>query len=76
MKNLFILLTLTIVVTGCQHFSVSDVADIDTSKKDQTCIRQCTVGYSNCVGGAFGIAAQNSCVNGFKVCSNTCPAKN
>ena len=73
MKKLIALL-LPVLFTGCQHMSVEDISEIDTSNKQPACVRQCTASYSDCVGEAFGIAAQNSCGNAYKICINTCPA--
>jgi hypothetical protein len=63
------------MMVGCQHFAVDDISAIDTSQQDQSCIRQCSATYSNCIGKAFGISAQNACGNGYKACIQTCPAK-
>ena len=75
MKLLFIGLLGLFALAGCQHFAVDDISSIDTSQKNQLCIRQCSATYSDCIGKAFGISAQNSCGNGYKVCVQTCPAK-
>jgi hypothetical protein len=70
--NLLTICFLTLMVTtGCVH----SITDIDTSKKNQACVRECSGVYSRCLSGAFGIAAQNGCGDGFKVCSNSCPDK-
>ena len=71
MKLLTLCCLAIVAMTGC----VRSISDIDTSKKNQACVRDCSGVYSRCLSGAFGIAAQNGCGEGFKVCSNACPDK-
>ncbi len=70
-----IILSALVVLTACQHMLVEDIHAIETAKTDPSCVRECSTAYSNCIGGAFGISAQNACGNGYKLCIGTCPTK-
>jgi hypothetical protein len=71
MKLLTLCFFSLVALAGC----ASSIDSVDVSGKNQACVRQCTGTYSNCVGNAFGIAAQNACGSGYRACANTCPDK-
>ena len=65
---------IAVSVVGCAY----SIKDIDTSKVDQTCARQCTMTYSSCVsaGNQIGFKTETlrACHEGYAACVNTCPA--
>ena len=70
--------TVTIVVTvlsGCAY----SIKDIDVSKIESNCARQCTTTYSSCVSGGsqigFRTETLRACKEGYEACIKTCPAK-
>ena len=71
MKILILCLFSFIGLVGC----AGSIDSVDTKNKNGACVRQCTATYSSCIGNAMGIAAQNNCGSGFKVCANSCPDK-
>jgi len=60
---------------GCAY----SIQDIDISKKDQACARQCTTSYSSCVSGGnqigFKTETLRACREGYSACIQTCPDK-
>ena len=71
MKLLTLCLLSFAALAGC----AGGIDSVDTSGRNQACVRQCTGTYSSCIGNAFGISAQSACASGFKACANTCPDK-
>jgi hypothetical protein len=73
MRAVFALLAAA-ALAGCAY----SIKDIDTSKVDQTCARQCTMTYSSCVsaGNQIGFKTETlrACHEGYAACVNTCPA--
>ncbi len=70
--------TATIVVTvlaGCAY----SIKDIDVSKVESNCARECTAIYSSCVSGGNQIGSKmetlRACKEGYEACITTCPAK-
>jgi hypothetical protein len=63
------------IVAGCAY----SIADIDVSKVESTCARQCTETYSACVSGGNQIGLKTetlrACKEGYEACIKTCPAK-
>lgn len=72
MKLTISILLFSMALIGCVSGGIDDV---NTSGKNQSCVRQCTNTYSNCIGASLSIAAQRACASGFRVCANTCPDK-
>lgn len=71
-----LLISLTMLaLSGCAY----SIADIDVTKREPTCARQCTATYSQCVQGAPVIGAKTetlrACREGYAACIQTCPAK-
>ena len=65
------------MLTGC---ATSSLNDVDVSKAEATCARQCTMTYSSCVstptlGGFQQSAAYSQCKEALKLCVKTCPPK-
>ena len=76
MNKLIYTLILTIgIVTGCAY----SITDIDVSKAEPTCVRQCSVHYSSCVsqGNQIGFKTETlrACREAYAVCVQTCPTK-
>jgi hypothetical protein len=73
-----LLLSVTIALTllaGCAY----SIKDVDVSKAESTCARQCTVTYSSCVSGGnqvgFKTETLRACKEGYEACIKTCPEK-
>ena len=62
-------------LAGCAY----SIENIDTSKAEPSCVRQCTATYSQCVQGgpAVGLKTETlrACREAYAVCVRTCPAK-
>ena len=73
MRNLIIITVL--LLTGCAY----SIKDIDVSKAEQKCVRECSSNYSSCVsnGNQVGFKTETlrACKESFEICVNTCPAK-
>jgi hypothetical protein len=71
----FSLAMLSTLLIGCAY----SIADIDISKKEPTCARQCTASYSSCVsvGNQIGFKTETlrACKEGYSACVSTCPDK-
>ena len=68
----FVAITL---LSGCAY----SISDIDVSKTEPNCARQCTANYSSCVSGGpqigFKTETLRACKEAYSVCVQTCPAK-
>lgn len=66
---------ITLWLTGCAY----SIKDIDTSKADPVCVRQCTGSYSSCVSGGpsigFKTETLRACGEAYSVCISACPVK-
>jgi hypothetical protein len=76
MNKLIYILLLTIgIVTACAY----SITDIDISKSEPNCVRQCSTNYSSCVsqGNQIGFKTETlrACRESYAVCVQTCPAK-
>jgi hypothetical protein len=75
MRLLSIHLVCLAALSGCAH----SIADIDVSKVEPNCTRQCTGTYSSCVSGGnqvgFKTETLRACRDAYEVCIKTCPAK-
>jgi hypothetical protein len=73
MKKL--LLAAFFVLSGCAY----SISEIDISKSEPVCARQCTTTYSQCVqaGPVIGFKTETlrACKEGFEMCIKTCPSK-
>jgi hypothetical protein len=73
MRNLIVITVL--LLTGCAY----SIKDIDVSKAEQKCVRECSSNYSSCVsnGNQVGFKTETlrACKESFEICVNTCPAK-
>lgn len=73
MRRLLILALLPLA--GCAY----SIQDIDLSKVEPTCARQCTVAYSSCASGGpsvgFKTETLRACREAYSACVQTCPAK-
>ncbi len=74
MKKLYCLL-LALLIVGCAY----SITDIDVSKSEPSCVRQCSTNYSSCVsqGNQIGFKTETlrACRESYAVCIQTCPAK-
>ena len=72
--NKLIVITV-LLLTGCAY----SIKDIDVSKAEQKCVRECSSNYSSCVsnGNQVGFKTETlrACKESFEICVNTCPAK-
>lgn len=77
--NRYTKLALFAVVVLIQFGCAYSISDIDISKSDPACVRQCTTTYSSCVSGGnqigFKTETLRACQESYKVCVQTCPAK-
>jgi len=75
MSRLIFTITAVTVLFGCAY----SIKDIDVSKIEPNCARQCTTIYSSCVSGGnqvgFKTETLRACKEGYEACINTCPAK-
>lgn len=62
-------------LSGCTY----SIADIDLSKTEPACARQCTVAYSSCASGGpavgFKTETLRACREAYSACVQTCPVK-
>ena len=74
MKNISTLF-LALITCGCAY----SITDIDISKSEPTCVRQCSTNYSSCVsqGNQIGFKTETlrACRDAYAVCVQTCPTK-
>ena len=74
-RTLLSFLLFVSLLVGCAY----SIHDIDVSKIDQVCTRECTKSYSQCVSGGPSVGAKTetlrACRESFQVCTQTCPAK-
>ena len=73
LKTIYVVLA--IALSGCAY----SIKDIDVSKADPSCTRQCTTSYSQCVSGSpsvgFKTETLRACRESYEVCISTCPNK-
>lgn len=74
-KTIYIFLLTVGLIAGCAY----SITDIDVSKSEPTCVRQCSTSYSSCVsqGNQIGFKTETlrACRESYAVCVQTCPAK-
>ena len=70
-----ILLFIAAALAGCAY----SIEDIDVSKSESSCVRQCTTSYSSCASGGpvVGLKTETlrACKESYSVCVKTCPAR-
>ncbi len=75
MQKLLITLSLAATLAGCAY----SIMDIDTSKSDSSCVRECTSNYSSCASGGnqigFKTETLRACREAYSICISTCPEK-
>ena len=75
MKLLLSLSITLMFLAGCAY----SIKDIDVSKVESTCARQCTATYSSCVSGGnqvgFKTETLRACKEGYEACIKTCPPR-
>jgi hypothetical protein len=63
------------VLAGCAY----SIKDIDVTKAEPACARQCTATYSGCVSAGNQIGSKwetlRACREAYAACIQTCPAK-
>ena len=72
MKLDAVLFTAALALGGC---ALPSIKDVDTSKAQPDCVRQCTASYSGCVSTVRQREVFQACHDAYQVCVNTCPAK-
>jgi len=72
MRKVFSLLTIIVFLSGC-----ASTSDIDLSKVEPTCGKECSANYSTCLSkfSLFPIHQQNVCTDALKLCAQSCPAR-
>lgn len=74
-KTKMIYLALSLALSGCAY----SIKDIDVSKADPICTRQCTTTYSQCVSGGpsvgFKTETLRACREAYAICISSCPIK-
>ena len=72
-KILFVAALVTLA--GCAY----SIKDVDVSKSDPECVRECTAAYSSCVsqGNQVGFKTETlrACGEAYEICVGVCPAK-
>lgn len=75
MSSRFIGIVLTALLGGCAY----SIKDVDTSKAEPSCVRQCTSSYSACVSGGpsigFKTETLRACGDAYSVCVTNCPSR-
>lgn len=75
MNARYVVIVLIALLTGCAY----SIKDVDTSKSEPSCVRQCTTSYSSCVSGSpsigFKTETLRACGEAYSVCISTCPTK-
>lgn len=73
--KLFFISSLVLFLASCAY----SITDIDISKSEPTCVRQCSTSYSSCVsqGNQIGFKTETlrACRESYAVCVQTCPIK-
>lgn len=72
MKLAVLFCTVVLVLGGC---ALPNIKDVDTSKAQPDCVRQCAASYSGCVSTVRQREVFQACHDAYQVCVNTCPAK-
>lgn len=74
-KSIAMLVFSSVVVSGCAY----SIKDIDTSKAEPSCVRECSHAYGTCAGSGpvvgFKTETLRACREAYEVCVNTCPMK-
>jgi len=74
-KTKLICWALALALCGCAY----SIKDIDVSKADPNCTRQCTTTYSQCVSGGpsvgFKTETLRACKDAYAICISSCPNK-
>jgi len=74
-STIALILGVSVLLSGCAY----SIKDIDVSKSEPGCVRQCTASYSSCVsqGNQIGFKTETlrACQEAYSICVNTCPAK-
>jgi len=67
MKKILVTSLITLSLYGC-----ISLTDVDTSKKTQSCVRECSTTASQCMGNT---SYPRGCRDAFKICIDNCPDK-
>ena len=75
MKKILIISFLSTSLASCAY----SIKEIDVSKKEPSCIRECLASYSPCVsqGNQIGFKTETlrACKQSYEICTTLCPAK-
>lgn len=72
MKLAVVLCAAAFALGGC---ALPNIKDVDVSKAQPDCVRQCTASYSGCISTVRQREVFRACHDAYQVCVNTCPAK-
>lgn len=65
----------SILFAGCSY----SIKDIDVSKSEPKCVKECTANYSSCVsqGNQIGFKTETlrACKEAYEICISVCPVK-
>jgi len=74
MKRLLLISIALLFVFGCGSYH--GIMDIDTSKAEPACVRECATTYSNCFKTGIGYSnIMKACREAYAVCVSTCSSK-
>jgi len=69
------LIIIPLLLSACSY----SISEIDVSKYEKTCVRDCSKSYSSCVsqGNQIGFKTETlrACRESYQVCVNTCPTE-
>ena len=69
----YILLFIFIIFSGCAY----SISEIDITKTESTCARDCIKIYSQCISGGPSVGAKTetlrACKEAYQLCIQTCP---
>lgn len=67
------------MVCACLAGCAYSITEVDTSRADPACVRECTAPYSSCVSGGPSVGLKTetlrACRDAYSVCVSTCPPK-
>ena len=72
-KIMMLYIALIFALSGCTY----SIKDIDVSKSEPSCTRQCTSAYSQCVSNNVlsSTMMYKACREAYEICISTCPSK-
>ena len=75
MVKYLILSLISLSLIGCAY----SIKEVDVSRAEPSCVRECTASYSSCVsqGNQIGFKTETlrACKESYEICISACPAK-